>query len=111
MANGTTTNINPNVASALCYIPVVGWIAAIVLFIVEKNPTVRWNAIQALLLTAALMIVGFILGATIVLVFFVPLVWVAGIVLNLILAVKSYQGNAMRLPLLASWADKVVKKV
>jgi hypothetical protein len=41
--NGTTTNLAPNIASALCYIPFVGWIAAIVLFIVEKNQEVRWN--------------------------------------------------------------------
>ena len=48
----TTTNLSPNIASALCYVPFVGWVAAIVLLIVEKNSTVKWNAVQSLLLMA-----------------------------------------------------------
>ncbi len=112
MANkGTTTNLSPNVASALCYVPVVGWIAAIVLLVVEKSPTVRWDAIQALLLMVAIWGLGFVLGITIVLALLVPLVWVAGLILQLVLAVKAYQGKTMKLPLVGDWADKIAKKL
>jgi uncharacterized membrane protein len=109
--NSTTTNLAPNLASALCYIPFVGWVAAVVLFIVEKNGTVRWHAVQSVLLTAALWVLSFVLGITIILALLVPLVMIAGLILNLVLAVRTYQGAMLRLPLLADLADKVVKKV
>ena len=34
--NTFSTNLSPNLASALCYVPVVGFVAAIVLLIIEK---------------------------------------------------------------------------
>lgn len=108
--SATTSNLAPNIASALCYIPFVGWIAAIVLFIIEKNTVVRWNAVQSVLLALALWVVSFVLGLTIILALLVPLVMVAGLIINLILAIRVYQGNTVRLPLLAGWSDMVVKK-
>lgn len=110
-SNGTSTNLSPNVASALCYVPFIGWIAAIVLFLVERNQTVKWNAVQSVLLALALWLLSFALGITIILALLVPLLMVAGLVLNLILAVKSYQGSTIRLPILANLTDSVVKKV
>lgn len=98
-------------ASALCYVPVVGWVAGIVLLIVEKNSTVKWNAVQSLLLMAAVWGASFVLGLTIILALLVPAVWVAGFVVQLVLAVKSYQGETVKLPLLGVWTDKVIKKV
>jgi uncharacterized membrane protein len=109
--NTTTTNLSPNVASALCYVPFVGWIAAIVLFIVEKSSVVKWNAVQALLLMAVLWALGFVLGITVILVVLVPVVWVAGLIIQLVVAVKTYQGETVRLPLIGDWTNKVVKKV
>jgi uncharacterized membrane protein len=110
-AKNTTTNLSPNVASALCYVPFVGWIAAIVLFIVEKSSVVKWNAVQALLLMAVLWALGFVLGITVILVVLVPVVWVAGLIIQLVVAVKTYQGETVRLPLIGDWTNKVVKKV
>lgn len=107
----TTTNLSENVASALCYAPFIGWIAAVVFLIVEKNSDVRWHAVQGLLLMAAMWVLGLVLGMTIILALLVPLIWVAGLILQLVLVVKTYQGQTMRLPLVSSWADKVVKKL
>ncbi|KKS32967.1 MAG: hypothetical protein UU93_C0004G0014 [Candidatus Amesbacteria bacterium GW2011_GWA2_42_12] len=107
----TSTNLAPNVASALCYAPFVGWIAAIVLFIVEKNAVVKWHAVQSLLVSLALLVLGLVLPFTVVLIFLVPFLWIFGLVLSLILTVKAYQGNAVKLPVLSGWADKVVKKI
>ena len=109
--NSTTTNLAPNLASALCYIPFIGWVAAVVLFIVEKNTTVRWHAVQSVLLAAVLWVLSIALGATIILALLVPLVMIAGLIINLVLAVRTYQGSTVRLPLLADWTDKVVKKI
>lgn len=109
--NGSSTNLSPSMGSALCYIPFVGWIAAIVLLIVEKNTTVKWNAVQSLLLMATVWALAFVLGLTIVLALLMPLVWVAGLILQLILAVKSYQGETVKLPLLSKVTDQIIKKV
>lgn len=111
MATKSVTNLAPNMASALCYVPFIGWIAAIVLLIVEKDSIVKWNAVQSLLLMAAIWVASFVLGLTIVLALLVPLVWVAGLVVQLVLAVKVYQGGTVKLPLLGNWTDRAVKKV
>lgn len=109
--NTTSTSLAPNVASAVCYIPFVGWIAAIVLFLIEKNQTVKWNAVQSLLLTGALWVLSFVAGATVILLVITPVLFIGGLILNLILAVKAYQGQTWKLPMLGAWADKIVKSV
>lgn len=101
--SNSTTNLSPNIAGALCYVPFVGWIAAIVLLIVEKNSAVKWHAAQSLLLMGFLWALALVLGATIV--------WVVGLVLQLVMAVKTYQGQAMKLPVLGGLADKIAGKV
>ncbi len=111
MANSSSTNLAPNLASALCYVPFIGWVAAIVLLLVEKNPAVKWHAVQSLLLGVAVWILALVLGATVVLALLVPLIWVAGLIVQLFLAVKAYQGGVVKLPLLGNWADKIIKKV
>jgi uncharacterized membrane protein len=107
----TATNLSPNVASALCYAPFIGWIVAVLMLVVEKNSDVKWNAMQSLLLSLVLFVVGLILPMTIILIFLVPIFWVVGLILNLILALKAYQGNALKLPVLSGWADKLIKKM
>lgn len=109
--NASSTNLSPNIASALSYAPVVGWIAAIVFLIVEKNVEVKWNAVQSLLIVAAAWVIGFVLGITVVLAVFVPVVWLATLVLQLVLTVKVYQGKTVKLPLLGDWTNKIIKKV
>lgn len=109
--NSSSTNLAPNMASALCYVPFIGWVASIVLLLVEKNQSVKWHAVQSLLLGVGVWILALVLGATVVLVVLVPLIWVAGLIAQLFLAVKAYQGTAVKLPLLGNWTDKIIKKV
>lgn len=111
MAAKTSNNLSPNLASALCYVPVVGFIAAIVFLLVEKNTVVRWNAIQSLLLGAGAFVVDLVLGVTIIFAVLVPLVNIAALVISLVLAVKAYHGETVRLPVLGKWTDGVTKKV
>ena len=110
-STNSTTSLAPNVAGALCYVPVVGWVASIVLMIVEKNPAVRWNAVQSLLLTGVFWLAGVALTMTLVLALLNFPLMIAGLILNLILAVKTYQGEIVKLPVLSGWTDKVLKKV
>jgi len=110
MAEKTSTGLDLNMANALCYAPFIGWIAAIVLLIVEKNKAVKWHALHGLLVSLAIGVVAWVMGLTIVLLVLSPFIWVAGLILQLVLAVKAYQGQTMRLPLVSDWADKISKK-
>ena len=109
--NPTSTGLAVNLASALCYAPFVGWVVAIVLFLVEKNTAVKWNAVQSLLVRGVFMALGFVLPMTVVLLFLVFPLWIAGLVLDLVLTVKAYQGSSVKLPVLSDWTDKILKKV
>ena len=56
--------VSPNVASMLCYIPTVGWIAAIFCLAArtfKRDATVRFNAFQGLYLFAAWLVVQWVI--------------------------------------------------
>lgn len=106
-STNSTTSLAPNVAGALCYVPALGLVAAVVLFIVEKNAVVKWNAVQSLIINLIFWIF-----------FITPLLWllvlpvgIAIFVLQMVLAAKTYQGETVKLPVLSGWTDKVLKKV
>lgn len=105
-----TTNLKPNVASALCYVPWIGWVAAIVFLIVEKDKSVRFNAIQSILFGLAVNLAGILLGMTVILAFLAGIVWAGGIFGRIYLAVRIYNGGKIRLPVLSEWTDKLMKK-
>src|SRR3989344_7491498 len=90
--------------AAVCYFPFLGFIPAIVFLIIEKEPEVRFNAVQSLLTFAAWFALSMlpVLGGLATIGFFV--LW-------LLMVVKVYQGEGLRLPMLAEWTDKILKKV
>jgi len=57
-ANG----VQENVAALLCYLPVVGWIIALILFLIDKRSFVKFHAAQALALYVSLIVIYFALG-------------------------------------------------
>ncbi|MFC1594162.1 DUF4870 domain-containing protein [Candidatus Omnitrophota bacterium] len=97
----TSTGMQANVAALLCYIPFgIGVIASIVFVIIEKeNKFVRFNALQSLFLTIALIILSFIPLVNII-------IWALAAVLCIILLIKSYQGEKMKLPGVGDLAEK-----
>ncbi len=105
------SNLPVNVASALCYVPFVGWIAAVVFLIIESEKTVRYHAVQALILSLVLWILPFALGITIILAILSPLVMIAGLILEVVLAVKTYNGEKVTLPVVSKWTDKVLDRL
>jgi uncharacterized membrane protein len=57
-------NLSPRTASILCYIPTLGWIAAVVVLAARKfrgNRIVRFHAFQGLYLFAAWMVVQWVI--------------------------------------------------
>ncbi len=58
------SGITPRAASVLCYVPVIGWIASIVVLAAEKfraNRSVRFHAFQGLYLFVAWLIVDWVI--------------------------------------------------
>lgn len=102
------TNLNPNVASALCYLPFVGWIAAIIFLIVEKDDDVRFNAVQALILMGVLWVLYFVTAITIIL---PPLLGLAGLILQVVLAIKAYNKEKVELPVVGKWSRQILEKI
>lgn len=102
------TNLAPNVASALCYLPFVGWIAGIIFLIVEKDKQVRYDAIQGILLMVVVWVLGMVTAITIILPFFV---WLGGLILQIVLAVKAYNKEKISLPLIGKWSEQVLGKL
>ncbi len=102
------SNLDPKVESALCYVPFIGWIAAIVFLVIEKNPDVRFNAAQALVLTLVVWVLMFVMGLTLVLAILTPVLGLASLVLQIVLAVKTYQGATVVLPLVGVWSKKAL---
>jgi len=114
-----TYGISPRTASLLCYIPVVGWVVAIVVLASQRfrhDARVRFNAFQALYLFVAWLIVDWVVN---------PLMHIPGIgvyrVLPALLQVtmlcawifmiiKTAHDEVYKLPILGELAEKSVSE-
>jgi uncharacterized membrane protein len=112
--------VTPRNASLLCYIPMVGWIAAIVFLASARfrgNQEVRFNAFQGLYLFVAWLIVDWVVSPFLVFPFgpgfalhhFLPgLLKAAMFGIWIFMIVKVSQGESYRLPILGELADRSV---
>ncbi len=102
----TSTGMQENVASMLCYL--AGWITGLVFYLIEKeNKTVRWHALQSMVVFGALNVLLIFAGMLYFISFvIVPIIGLATTVLWIILMIKAYQGEKFRLPIAADIADK-----
>ena len=99
MAQGT--GLPKNTAAALSY--VLGWLTGIIFLLIEKDPFVRFHAMQSIItfgiltLLSFVPVIGWILS---------PLVMIVGFVLWLVLIFKAYQGEEFKLPVVGEFAKK-----
>jgi uncharacterized membrane protein len=129
MAEKTTSlNLEENVAGLLCYLGV--WVTGIIFFLLEKdNKTVKFHAMQSILVFLPLTILGYIFmgllgvsysyntyygfayGApTLSLFYYVgALIYLVMAVLWLILMFKAYKGEKFKVPIIGDIAEKQVK--
>ncbi len=126
----SSMGLAPNVAAALAYI----WIVGLIFFFIEKeNRFIKFHGMQSVLYGAlwfvvfiALMIVGFVLAVvggvasaaagdggiisllvwliSLVVWLIVPILYVGGLILG---AVKGFQGQAFKFPLIGNMAEKI----
>lgn len=98
----STFGLDKNIASALTYL--FGWISGLVFYLVEKeDKDIRFHAAQSIIFFGALNIVviipviGWVLS---------PFVGLVGLVGWVILLVKTYQGEKIKLPVVGDLAVK-----
>jgi uncharacterized membrane protein len=103
----TSTGIQENVASMLCYL--VGWVTGLVFFLIEKeNKTVRFHAIQSIVVFGFISVLQIVLGMFSFLgIMLMPVIGLAALVLWILLMVKAYQGGEkFKLPVAGDIAEK-----
>jgi uncharacterized membrane protein len=108
----TTTGLEPNIAGLLCYLG--AWVTGIIFLVLEKeNKTVRFHAVQSIVIFGAYTILQIIIG---ILNIFVPFIWILSTIVYIALVatwiylmVMTYQGKMIRIPVAADFADKYSK--
>jgi len=102
----TSTGLEENVAGLLCY--VLGWVSGIIFLILEpENKSVRFHAMQSIIIFGLLNIAGVVLrwipwaG-----IFLSSIVGGIAFILWIVLMYKAYQGERYKLPWAGDRAEK-----
>jgi uncharacterized membrane protein len=122
-ASDPLAQLTPRNASLLCYIPMVGWVASIVVLASTRfrnDPEVRFNAFQGLYLFVAWLIIDWVVSPFLVMPFafsdfgnrhFLPgLLKAAMFGVWIFMLVKVSQGESFRLPILGELAERSVSE-
>lgn len=108
MAAKLTTGLNKKTAGALAY--VLGPITGVVFLVLEKDPFVRFHAMQSIVVLGGLYLLSLMFGMTIILAPLSGLIFLLWFALWLILIYKAWQGDEWEVPVLGKYARKLVKK-
>ena len=102
-----TSELADNIASALCYIPILGGLGFLLVEPYSRNRAIRFHALQSLSLTAVMVVLDVVIGILWRLLWGVTdilhLVYVA---LILFLMYKAYVGEKIVLPVIGPIAEK-----
>ena len=115
-----SSGMDPKLAGLLAYL--VPPITGIIFFLIEKtNRVVRWHAAQSIVFGVAWIavwviftVLSMILGTIIPIIGSIIgfLIWIVlflgGLILWVVCLIKGYSGQIWRMPILATYADKVV---
>ena len=102
------TGLKKNTAGALAY--VLGPITGIIFLILEKDPYVKFHAMQSIVVFVVLFVLQWVLGLTIILLVLVPLVGILAFVLWLMCIYKAWMGVEWEVPILGKIARKLAAK-
>ena len=103
------TGLKKTTSGALAY--VLGPITGVIFLVIEKDPFVRFHAMQAIVVFVALFVLQWVLGITIILFPLSALIGIIGFALWLILIYKAWQGEEWEVPVLGKIARNLIKKV
>jgi uncharacterized membrane protein len=107
----TSTGLEENVASLLCYI--LGWVSGIIFLLLEtENKIIRFHAIQSIIVFGIITIVDIFLWLTPYPVDRVlnGILWAIAFILWVVLMYKAYQGEKYKIPVAGDEAEKLAEK-
>lgn len=118
MTGSTSTGVDARLSSILCY---AGWwvTGLVFLFAERKDAKVRFHAAQSLVVFGAITVALFLCGGASAIAFFVAAptfqmlqafgnaIWFAAVALWLLLLVKTWRGEDLRLPVAGALAMKI----
>jgi len=111
-----------NYAASICYL--FGWMSGLVMYFVDKRPSVRFHAAQSMIVFGALNIAGFVAGhysrdaflsggqqiKSIIAFAAFGLVCFTALALWIVFIVKTFEKSAFRFPIAAGLADRMAGK-
>lgn len=111
----TALGLEENIEAALCYLGF--WVTGLIFYFVDdKNKAIRFHAAQSILVFLPLSILGWIFGGFFGIfsyasgLYFLLVIswffWVLVIILWIILMLKAFQGQKMKLPVVGDLAEK-----
>src|SRR5438093_5535476 len=110
---GSKFQLDPKVAGALCYL--FGCLSGLLFFVLEnENKTVRFHALQSILLFGILSLFSFLSVVLTIFTNFVifqmatNVIWILHFVAWLFLVIRTYQGENYRIPLIGDFAAQQV---
>ena len=109
MAEKTGFGLKKETSGALAY--VLGPITGVIFLVLEKDPFVRFHAMQSIVVFVGLFAIQWMLGLTIILAILVPLVGIVSFILWLMLIYKAWQGEEWEVPFVGKLVRQLVKKV
>lgn len=104
----STTGLKKETSGALAY--VLGPITGVIFLIVEKDPFVRFHAMQSIVVLGGLIALQWVLLVTLFLGFLIPLVGIIWFISWLMLIYKAWQGDEWEYPVLGKYARQILKK-
>ena len=102
------TGLKKNTTAALSY--VLGPVTGVIFLVLEKDPFVRFHAMQSIVVFGGLFVLQWVLGLTIILLPLVPLAGVLGFILWLVLIYKAWQGEKWEVPFVGKFAKQLAEK-
>lgn len=119
-AASPTAGLEENVAGLLCYLPFVGWIIALVFFLIDKRPFVKFHSAQSLALGIGLIIFYVCLSIVMIMLHFMhiwflgliiyPVLWLLIFVTLIFMMYKAYQHEKFKLPVIGDFAENLASK-
>jgi uncharacterized membrane protein len=103
----TSLGMDENIEAALCYF--LWFLTGILFFVAEKDSKfVKFHAMQSIALSIILSVINLVLFITIVGIILLPLIYLLGAILWIVLMYKAYKGEKFKLPVVGDFAEKQV---
>ncbi len=109
-----TTGLKKETAAALCTLLGPTLIVPVLFLLLEKDEFVRFWAFQSLTVFVILELVPWIVGLTVIFAFLlfiiVPLCFITGVVLWLVMTYRAWQGDKWEVPIFGKLAVSIMKR-